>query len=95
LDSSRQRVDWLAERLDNAFMSILDRKQSKLAIAETALYTVNPEATLSRGYAIVRHDPGGIVKKVSDVAVGDVLSVQVSDGEFGARVGSIERVKED
>lgn len=90
LDASRQRVDWLAERLDRTLLSVLDRKQSKLTIAETALHTVNPKATLSRGYAIVRHDSGGVVKKVSDVANRDVLSVQVSDGEFGARVESKE-----
>jgi exodeoxyribonuclease VII large subunit len=90
LDANRQRVDWLAERLDRNLLSVLDRKQSKLTIAETALKTVNPTATLSRGYAIVRHDLGGVVKKVSDVANDDVLSIQVSDGEFGARVESNE-----
>lgn len=90
LDASRQRVDWLAERLDSTLLSILERKQSKLAVVETALHTVNPKATLLRGYAIVRHDPGGVVRKVSDVADGDVLSVQVSDGDFGARVELIE-----
>jgi exodeoxyribonuclease VII large subunit len=88
LDASRQRVDWLAERLDRNLSSVLDSKQSRLTIADTALQTVNPIATLSRGYAIVRHDPGGVVKKVSDVVNGDVLSIQVSDGEFSARVES-------
>jgi exodeoxyribonuclease VII large subunit len=47
------------------------------------LSALNPEATLARGYAIIRHEGDTrVVSRVGQVSPGDRLSVRVSDGEF-------------
>jgi exodeoxyribonuclease VII large subunit len=86
LDNQRQRVDGLYGRLHNAIHRYLDQEQNRLALARAGLSAYSPLATLSRGYAIVRDENGRIVRSVQAVEIGDPLSVQVSDGQFGVKV---------
>jgi exodeoxyribonuclease VII large subunit len=74
-------------RLEQGISLSLERAQSSLALTESQLNTVNPTATLQRGYAIVRHKEGKIVSSVSQVKEGDNLEIQVSDGSFDALTG--------
>jgi exodeoxyribonuclease VII large subunit len=58
-----------------------------LAGLQARLAALNPQATLERGYAIVRrHDTGAVVRRVEQVAPGDALAIRVQDGEFEAVV---------
>lgn len=82
LDSHRQRLDMLHGRLAQAVQRKLTRQQGRLAVAQAQLQAVGPLATLARGYAIVRDEHGRIIRRVSQVAVGDELDVQVGDGRF-------------
>jgi exodeoxyribonuclease VII large subunit len=86
LDNNRQRVDALAIRLDQTMYHRLERERGRLAVAQAGLMAISPLATLSRGYAIVRGEDGRIIRSVQGVAVGDKLTVQVTDGEFGVQV---------
>ena len=86
VDSSRQRIDTLVNRLDRAILRQLEQSRNRLALLETSLTAVSPLATLARGYAIVRDENGRVVRSVQDVAVDDAISVQVVDGELGATV---------
>jgi len=90
LDNSRQKVDWLAGRLDMAISGLLQNRRTRLSIAQSTLETLSPFATLSRGYAIVRKQDETIVRSTDDVIKGDELTVQVADGEFGASVSGSE-----
>ena len=54
------------------------------------LATLDPQAPLARGYALVRDGRGRFVRSCSDVADGDDIRVRVADGEFGARVTEAE-----
>ena len=47
---------------------------------------MSPLATVARGYSILRHDDGRIVRSVLDAAPGDRLSARLSDGELTVRV---------
>lgn len=47
---------------------------------------LSPLAVLSRGYAIARTGPGGVIKSVGDVATGEKMSVQVADGIIDCQV---------
>lgn len=86
LDNNRQQVDWLISRIDKAMRAVLDRRQARLTVLSATLDTMNPAATLARGYAILRKADGNIIHSVDDVVEGDLLNVQVSDGRFGAKV---------
>lgn len=86
LDNKRQLVDWLISRMDKAMRSMLDGRQARLSVASATLETMNPVATLARGYAILRKVDGQIIHSVDNVDKGDLFSAQVSDGRFGAKV---------
>lgn len=84
---ARQRLDELIVRADRALGRMVSLRRERLAGLVGRLEGVSPLATLERGYAIVRRAADGrVVSSVGDVAAGDLLRVQVRDGEFGAVV---------
>jgi exodeoxyribonuclease VII large subunit len=73
------------DHLRRAPLLVLERKESRLAAAHGRLQALSPAATLQRGYAIVRRGDD-VVRAAAEVEHGDVVSVRVADGEFGAVV---------
>jgi exodeoxyribonuclease VII large subunit len=51
-----------------------------------SLHAVSPLATVARGYAILQHDDGRIVRSVGDATVGDALDARLVDGRLRVRV---------
>jgi exodeoxyribonuclease VII large subunit len=87
IDQRRQRVDDLGHAAQSAVAHRLALGRARLNGLSSRLSALNPEATLARGYAIVRHSADGrVVSRVGQVSTGDRLSVQVSDGEFDSVV---------
>ena len=86
LDSDRQQVDGLAGRLERSVRRALDRQRGRLAIAGAGLSAVSPLATLARGFAIVRDADGRLIRAVGEARPGATITIQVSDGTFGAQV---------
>ncbi len=85
VDSDRQRVDDLARRVAVRAMQLIELKHGTLNGAARHLAALNPNATLARGYAIVREKKTGrVVKRVAQVKGGKEIAVRVSDGEFDA-----------
>jgi exodeoxyribonuclease VII large subunit len=85
IDTDRQRVDELVRRGSRALAHALSLHRSGVAGYHARLLALSPDATLRRGYAIVRRaDAGDIVRSVQQVRTGDRLDIQVQDGEFGA-----------
>ena len=66
-------------------MLAVERKRAALEQAAARLKALSPEATLERGYAIVRTDDE-IVRSPARLRPGQPLRVEVAEGEFGARV---------
>ena len=52
-----------------------------------ALRSLDPYATLQRGYALVQRN-GHVVDTVADTTVGERLNIRVRDGDFPVRVDS-------
>ncbi len=86
IDADHQQIDMLADRMTRALHRVLDRHRSRLDIAVAGLTVVNPLATLARGFAIVRDDGGNVIRAVTQANPGEGITIQVSDGTFGARV---------
>ena len=82
LDNSRQRVDMLTGRLEQAVSRRLDRAQARVDVLLAGLTAVSPQATLDRGYAIVRDRRGNLIRSINNVQSTDQLEIQVSDGQF-------------
>jgi exodeoxyribonuclease VII large subunit len=85
VENHRQRVDDLARRVAARARQFIELKRGTLNGTMRHLAALNPEATLARGYAIVREKKTGrIVKRVAQVSGGQAIAVRVSDGEFDA-----------
>jgi exodeoxyribonuclease VII large subunit len=79
----RQRVDDLSRSAEASLIHQLALGRERLTGLSLRLSTLNPNATLARGYAIVYHsDHGRVVSRIAQVSAGDQLSIQVSDGVF-------------
>ncbi|MBI5300612.1 MAG: exodeoxyribonuclease VII large subunit [Chloroflexi bacterium] len=91
LQNDRQRVDELSRRLDTRIAQVLALKRGALNGATRHLAALNPEATLARGYAIVRDKASGqVIKRIKQSEGKKEIRVRVSDGEFGAVTNSNE-----
>ena len=87
IDSARQYVDELLGRVQIQLRHHLMVRQERLGGLQSQLDSLSPQATLVRGYALVRHrKTGHIISHIGQVCTGDELGVQVSDGEFDVRV---------
>ena len=85
LNRERQRVDDLARRAQSAAEAAHRVGAHHVGGCVWRLKSLDPLATLDRGYAIVRAD-ATIVASVGDARPGAALEVRVRDGTFGARV---------
>jgi len=79
-------VDDLLARAAVAMTHHLALERERWQGLTQALNGVSPLAVLSRGYAVVTHPTGAVVRKASEVKAGDPLRVRVSEGEFGVKV---------
>jgi exodeoxyribonuclease VII large subunit len=80
-----QRLARSRERLQRAPLLTLERRRSRLDTAHARLVALGPQATLERGYAIVRSGDQ-VVRSPTDVEHGQQIDVLVAEGTFGATV---------
>ncbi|NPV75694.1 MAG: exodeoxyribonuclease VII large subunit [Anaerolineae bacterium] len=88
VQSNRQRLDELAARCSRSLNNSLKLRRAGFEGTTQRLWTLNPFATLQRGYAIVTDEKGKVISSSHQVAVEDKIKVRVSDGSFGAKVTS-------
>ncbi len=86
IDANSQHVDNLSDRLTRSTHRVLERHAGRLAVVKAALAAVSPEATLARGFSIVRNADGRIIRTTAQTHAGEKLIIQVSDGVFDAQV---------
>ena len=84
---SHQRLDELESRLGRAVKTRLERFANRLTLADRALASLSPLATLDRGYAIVaRQDDGSIMTDSSAVSRGAGIDIALARGRLAATV---------
>ena len=85
LSTATSTEDRLAVALPALASRLLAQRRAGLAEAGAALAVLGPQATLERGYGIVRRsDDGAIVRDPAEAGPGTKLSVRVARGEFPA-----------
>ncbi|WP_148714988.1 exodeoxyribonuclease VII large subunit [Chitinolyticbacter meiyuanensis] len=75
----------LKQRLPGALRHANERRQAQLAQLQARLTALNPEAVLSRGYALIERQ-GTVVTAASALQGGDVLKLRFADGAVDAQV---------
>jgi exodeoxyribonuclease VII large subunit len=91
LEAERGLLGRAEERLPLLLDGRLGRARTDLDRQWAGLSALSPFATLERGYAIVRHGNGAIVRDAMATAPGDPLDVRLARGRLDARV---ERVRD-
>lgn len=82
----RQRLDELSRRAQVSLIHSLRIRAARLAGMEQRMAALNPQAILQRGYALVTHADGRLVRSIQQAIPGEALRVRVSDGNFPVRV---------
>jgi exodeoxyribonuclease VII large subunit len=85
INNYRQRIDTLVNQANQTLQHYLLLQRERVKTLASQLETLNPWATLTRGYAIVQKGQT-VISQTSQVSQGDDITVKVSDGEFGATV---------
>lgn len=76
------KVEGLEKRLAAAAKGEVERHRARLTAISRQLAAVGPQSVLKRGYSYTMREDGTLVKGVSDVRSGDVISTQVADGRI-------------
>jgi len=89
LNSFSHRLALLQEKLKSSQKIPMERARWRLEQLNQKLRLLNPLTIMERGYSIVRDEKSGrVIRKVSDVKLGDKLLIQVWKGKITARVQS-------
>jgi exodeoxyribonuclease VII large subunit len=83
-------VNNLTIRLLGAQRRVFDGQRQRLASLQRLLSSFNPQATLERGYAIVRHGDQ-LVTRPNQVTAGDGLVIQLASGKIDATIDRREK----
>ncbi|NLG20245.1 MAG: exodeoxyribonuclease VII large subunit [Actinomycetales bacterium] len=81
----RKDIDTTAERGRHRVTTQVSRESDRVAGLARHLRAVSPQHTLERGYAVVRHSDGAIVRDIEEVEPDELLRVTVARGDFGVR----------
>ncbi|GAB3354962.1 exodeoxyribonuclease VII large subunit [Lysobacter tyrosinilyticus] len=82
----RERLAALSSRPQVAIVRRLGNETLRLRGLARSLEAVSPLATVARGYTILRHPDGRVVRSVLDAAPGDRLEARLSDGTLPLKV---------
>jgi exodeoxyribonuclease VII large subunit len=73
-------LDHLASRLAAAGRRRIDERKAKLSNLATAFNALSPQATLARGYALVRDPSGQLVRSQRQIEAGMSLVLRFAEG---------------
>jgi exodeoxyribonuclease VII large subunit len=91
LDVEKRRIEAGEMRMLSAGARLLKPYDSSMRLCAARLDDLSPLAVLGRGYAAAFDEQRSrIISRTEQVAVGDRLSIRVSDGHIGCSVVSVE-----
>jgi exodeoxyribonuclease VII large subunit len=88
LKQEAQVVSWLRQRLIQSTQQRFQTATQHCQMLQEKLTTLDPQAVLQRGYAVVRAE-SGIVRSTSNITVGENLTIQLGQGQIGVTVTDV------
>lgn len=88
LAQEQQRLTWLRQRLTQQLKSCLTPAQQRHQLLQEKATSLDPNAVLKRGYAIVRSEQQ-LIQQAEQLQVGQSITVQLGDGQVEATVDRI------
>jgi exodeoxyribonuclease VII large subunit len=81
-----RQLDRLGARLQQSVASRMAQDKLRLAQLEASLIAMNPEAVLTRGYAIVQKRNGHAVRSPEELRQGERITLRLAEGQTEALV---------
>ncbi|PID97291.1 MAG: exodeoxyribonuclease VII large subunit [Actinomycetales bacterium] len=91
----RQQIATLLKRATERLGTRLSHESDRIKHLGTQVRLLSPQSTLDRGYAVVTHADGRVVRGRDDVHPEELLRVLVSRGDFGVQVVGNDAVQAD
>ena len=83
LNLLRRQIDDFCKDLETKLVGTTNFTQLELLSLQQRLQTLNPVATLQRGYAVVQKSGSHqVVRSIKDVNAGEELNITVGDGQL-------------
>lgn len=79
--------------LQNMMTELLNSYKQRFAVVCSKMETVSPLATLARGFSISETSDGAVLKKTSQVKLGQKLKTRLNDGWVESEVTDITKMK--
>ena len=83
-----QRVSWIRDRLIQSTKRRFQSASQHCQMLQEKLSTLDPQAVLQRGYAVVRAE-NQIVRSASEIEPGQTLNIQLGQGQIKATVTEV------
>lgn len=80
------RMVLLAQRLATAMREQQQKRQNRLINSAAALAHLNPEATLARGFSIIRDAEGRVITDAASLHPGQTVNIHLAHGEAQAGI---------
>jgi len=93
LAQARERLQFSTNQLHRAIEHQLHARANSSNALAARLHALSPLAVLERGYALVLDRDGNVVRSAAQLAVGDMLTTRLADGDFGSRVERVSKLK--
>ncbi|MEM9090887.1 MAG: exodeoxyribonuclease VII large subunit [Cyanobacteria bacterium P01_F01_bin.53] len=88
LDQQQKDIEWQRQRLITSLKQRLQLAQHQHQLLGEKLATLDPEAVLQRGYAVVKTE-GAIATSVTALPTGTNVAIELSDGQVKATVTEV------
>lgn len=89
LQNHQLRLSRLQQQLATLSSQIMNQQRSRLSGLEASLKALSPQATLMRGYSIVRTSQGKLLRSSHDLLVGEKLNIRFAQGQSEVEVRRI------
>ncbi len=81
-----QSLGWLRQRLIHSAQQRVQSEAQHCNLLRQKLQTLDPQAVLQRGYAVVRQENGAIVKAIAQITSAQPLTIQLAQGQLRVQV---------
>lgn len=89
IEQQLEQIDTAKLRLDAAIQKRMQAELQGLGKAEATLQAISPQATLQRGYAIMRLPSGQVISSAQSLKKGELFEGILADGRFVAQVKGV------
>ena len=86
LEQKQRQLELMKNRLISAQNSAINRNKQRYVANISKLDAMSPLKVLTRGYSMVQTADGSVVRSVSQVELGERLTISLSDGKLSATV---------